>query len=97
MCDNRVKLEFFEFSAKSFQVDRRSLVVINEELFIVGCYIVLFLKKNGLIRHPNDHGKNHLNLRTNSLKPGDNDAGQFYQFFVRPILLQKIKNKNHIF
>jgi len=31
MCDNHVKLEFFESSAKSFQVDHRSLVMISEE------------------------------------------------------------------
>jgi hypothetical protein len=30
MCDNGVKLEFFEYSAKSFQVDHRILVVISE-------------------------------------------------------------------
>jgi hypothetical protein len=46
MCDNCVKLEFFESRMKSFQIDHRSLVVISEELFLVGCHIVLFLKKN---------------------------------------------------
>jgi len=77
MYDNRVKLEFFESIAESFQFDHRSLVVISE-LFLVGCYIVLILKRrgwNGLIGHPKDRGKNHLNSRTNSLKPGENDAG----------------------
>jgi hypothetical protein len=90
MCDNRVKLKCFESSAKKFQVDHRSLVVISEELFLVGCYIVLLLKRkgwNGLIGI--DRDKNHLNSRTNSLKPGENDADQFYRFFVTPVLLKK--------
>jgi hypothetical protein len=78
MCNNRVKLEFFEYNAESFQVDHRILVVISEELFIVGCYIVSLLKRkrwNKLIWHPKDWDKNHLNLRMNSLKPDKNDAG----------------------
>jgi len=79
MCDNRVKLKCFESSAKKFQVDHRSLVVISEELFLVGCYIVLLLKRkgwNGLIGNSKDRGKNHLISRTNSLQPGENDVGQ---------------------
>jgi hypothetical protein len=66
-------------------------VVISEELFIVGCYIFLLLKRkgwNGLIGHLKDRGKNHLNSMTNSLKPGENDAGQFYEFLVRPVSLK---------
>jgi len=47
MCDNRVNLETFESNAKKIQVDHRSLVVISEVLFIVGCYIVLLLKIEG--------------------------------------------------
>jgi len=39
-----VKLEFFESSAKSFQVDYCSLVMISEVLFLVGCYVILLLK-----------------------------------------------------
>jgi hypothetical protein len=81
MYDNRVKLELFEFSAKSFQVDHHSLVVICEILFLVECYIVLLLKRkrcNRFIGHPKDWGKSHLNSRTNSLKPGENDTGECY-------------------
>jgi len=48
ICGNRVKLEFFESSEKSFQIDHRSLVVISEVLFLVGCYIVLLLKSDGM-------------------------------------------------
>jgi hypothetical protein len=62
ICDNHVKLDFFESSAKSFQVNRRNLVMIREVLFLVGCYIVLVLKRKGwniLIGHPKDRGKNH--------------------------------------
>jgi hypothetical protein len=36
MCDNCVKVEFFESSAKSFQVDHRSLVVISGVFFPSG-------------------------------------------------------------
>jgi hypothetical protein len=64
MCDNCLKLELFESNMKSFQVDHRSLVVISELLFLVGCYIILLLKRtgwNGLIGHLKDRGKNHLN------------------------------------
>jgi hypothetical protein len=53
--------------------------VISEELFFVGCYIVLLLKRKGwneLIGHPKDQGKNHLNSRKNSLQPDENDASQ---------------------
>jgi hypothetical protein len=32
MCDNCVKLKFFESRTKSFQIDHRNLVVISEEL-----------------------------------------------------------------
>jgi hypothetical protein len=59
-------------------------VVIIEVLFIVGCYIVLLLKIKGcegLIGLWNDRGKNHLNLRMNSLQLGENDASQFYPFW----------------
>jgi hypothetical protein len=45
MYDCCVKPKFFESSAKSFQVDNHTLVVINEVLFIVSCYIVLLLKR----------------------------------------------------
>ena len=41
-------------------------------IFVV-CCLVLILRKgewNELIGHPKDRGKNQLNLRTNSLKPG---------------------------
>jgi hypothetical protein len=44
----------------------------------VGNNIFFFLKRmgwNGLIGHSKDQDKNHLNLRTNSLQPGENDAG----------------------
>jgi hypothetical protein len=78
MCDNCVKQEFFESITKSFQIDHRSLVVISEELFLVGFYIVLLLKRKGwnrLIGHPKDRSKNHLNSRTNSLQLGENDTG----------------------
>jgi len=74
-----MKQEFFESRMKSFQIDHRSLVVISEELFFVGCYIVLLLKRkgcNGLIGHLKDQGKNHRNSRMNSLQPDENDAGQ---------------------
>jgi hypothetical protein len=77
ICDNRVKLDFFESSAKSFQVDRRNLVMIRKVLFLVGCYIVLILKGNGwniLIEHPKDRGKNHRNSKANSLQPGEDDV-----------------------
>jgi hypothetical protein len=79
MCDNCVRLEFSESRTKSFQIDHRSLVMISEELFLVGCYIVLLLKRkgwNGLIGNSKDRGKNHLISRTNSLQPGENDVGQ---------------------
>jgi hypothetical protein len=36
-----------------------------------------------------DRGKNHLNSKTNSLKPDENDAGWFHQFLVRPVLRKK--------
>ena len=77
MHDCCVKPNFFESSVKSFQVDNCSLVVISEVLFIVGCYIVLLLKRKGwkgLIGLPKDRGKNHLNSRMNSLQLGENDA-----------------------
>jgi hypothetical protein len=38
---------------------------------ILGCCLVLILRKdewNELIGHPNDHGKNQLNSRSNSLQ-----------------------------
>jgi len=53
--------------------------VISEELFLVICYIVLLLKRRGwneLIGNSKDRDKNHLNSRTNSLQPGENDADQ---------------------
>jgi hypothetical protein len=78
MCDNHLKLEFFKSNAKSFQVDHRSLVVISEVLFLVGCYIIFLLYRNewnGLIWHPKDQGKNHLNSMMNFLNPCENDAG----------------------
>jgi hypothetical protein len=77
MYDCHVKPKFFESNVKSFQVDNHSLVVISEVLFIVGCYIVLLLKRKGwkgLTGLLKDRGKNHLNLRTNALQLGENDA-----------------------
>jgi len=47
MCDNRMMLEFFKSREKSFQVNHRSLMVISEVLFLVGCYIILLLKGKG--------------------------------------------------
>jgi hypothetical protein len=47
MYDCRVKPKFFESSVKSFQVNNCSLVMISKVLFIVGCYIVLLLKRKG--------------------------------------------------
>jgi hypothetical protein len=41
ICDNRVKLEFFESGAKSFQIDHRNLVVISE-LFLVDVTLFFF-------------------------------------------------------
>ena len=95
MYDCRVKPKFFEYSVKSFQVDSRSLVVISEVLLIVGCYIVLLLKRKGwkeLIGLSKDRGKNHLNLRTNSLQLGENDASQFYLFWLNSHLTSFTKN-----
>jgi hypothetical protein len=45
--DCRMKPKFFESGAKGFQVDNCNHVVISEVLFIVGCYIVLLLKRKG--------------------------------------------------
>jgi hypothetical protein len=63
--------------SKSFQDDHHSLVVIRGVLFLLGCYIILLLKRNGwkrLVGHPKDRGKHHRNSRTNSLQPGEDDV-----------------------
>jgi hypothetical protein len=44
-----------------------------------------------VIGHPKDRGKNHLNSRTNSLKPNENDAANFISFWLDLFYL-----KNHI-
>jgi hypothetical protein len=45
--------------------------------FILGCYLVLILRKskwNKLTGYPKDNGKNWPNSSSNSLQPGQNDA-----------------------
>jgi hypothetical protein len=51
--------------------------MIKSITFVVGCCLVLNLRKgewNELTGQPKDCGKNHPNLRTNSLQPGENDV-----------------------
>jgi hypothetical protein len=94
MHDCCVKPKFFESGVKSFQVDNCSLMVISEALFIVGCYLFLLLKRKGwkgLIGLPKDRVKNHLNSRTNSLQLGENDASQFYPFWLNSHLMSFTK------
>ena len=90
-CITVVKPKFFESSAKSFQVDNRSLVVISEVLFTTGCYIVFILKRRGWIQ-----GKNHLNSRTNSLQLGETNAGQCYPFSLNSHLTSFTKKVSQV-
>jgi hypothetical protein len=70
--DNGVhmKIALSQFVVKNFQDDTHILVVIKGELFMLGCYIILLLKRKGwkgLTSHPRDQGKDHHNVRTNYL------------------------------
>ena len=53
----RVKIAFSQLVVKNFQDYTHILVVINGVLLILGCYIILLLKRkgwNGLISHSKD-------------------------------------------
>jgi hypothetical protein len=52
-----VKIALSQLVVMNFQDDTHIFVVIKGVLFILGCYIILLLKRNGwkgLITHPND-------------------------------------------
>jgi hypothetical protein len=53
--------------------------MIRSVTLILGCCLVLILRKddwNELTGHPEDRGKDWLNLRMNSLQPGEDNADQ---------------------
>ena len=74
---NQVKLEFSHSDVRSFQNNYHNLPIIKNITFVVGCCLVVILRKgewNELTRYPKDCGKNRLNSRTNSLQHGENDV-----------------------
>jgi hypothetical protein len=57
----------------------QGIPMMRSVILILGCCLVLILRKgdwNELTRHPKDCGKDWPNSRTNSLKPGEDDADQ---------------------
>jgi hypothetical protein len=69
--EKREKIDLFQFSV-------RLVVVMGCNLFIIWFQVTLVLRNTGcneLIGHPKDRGKDDLNSRTNSFRPGETDAG----------------------
>jgi hypothetical protein len=60
-----------------FHNKHRGMPMMTSIALILGYYLVLIMRNdewNELTRHLKDRGKNRLNLRINSLQPGENDV-----------------------
>ena len=66
------KHEVWQAGMWGLQNNHHNLPMIKNIMFVVGCCLVLVLRKgewNKLIGQPKDHGKDNSNLRANSLQP----------------------------